>query len=452
MKITLFPRLARRGRRMLGLQTRILLMITGLLAFAVFATAALLAWNTRRAILDQTAADGIQLAQLLARSAEFADQIADEVEDAVGEQMIVQATIAAHLIAIAEQAGRTPAQINNTLQQITDATVLDEIWITDETGHARFRTLDEVEFTFSPDSAVQPQAHVFWPLLTGERRAVVQEARRREIDPRVFKYAGVGGVDKPRIVEVGYEAVFLDQLRHRVGLVRLVDQLVSAGAVVAIRVVDRDFLTLAFSAVPAAPVREQLTEPERRLVDEVVRSGHTATMLEASVMTVIAPILSRDDARQVIGATLVQLPTDYAKRVMERELALAALVAAVVLLLGGVSSTLLARRITVPVLRLTEAAFQVEKESCNPSSLNDIAGRADELGELARVFQRMAFEVVLRERRLRQQVEELRIEIDQAKAARQVAEITETEYFQELRKRASQLRMLHAPAASTDPT
>jgi hypothetical protein len=35
---------------------------------------------------------------------------------------------------------------------------------------------------------------------------VIQGARKREIDDRVFKYVGVAGVDKPRIVQVGVSA------------------------------------------------------------------------------------------------------------------------------------------------------------------------------------------------------------------------------------------------------
>ena len=79
------------------------------------------------------------------------------------------------------------------------------------------------EFTFSPDPEEQPQASLFWPLLTDEEEAVVQEAREREIDDRLFKYVGVGGVDQPRIVQVGFEATYLDVLADRVGLPRAVD-------------------------------------------------------------------------------------------------------------------------------------------------------------------------------------------------------------------------------------
>ena len=46
--------------------------------------------------------------------------------------------------------------------------------------------------------------------------------------------------------------------------------------------------------------------------------------------------------------------------------------------------------------------------------------RTDALGQLTRVFQRMAREFYMRERRLKQQVAELRIEVDKAKQTQQV--------------------------------
>jgi transcriptional regulator with GAF, ATPase, and Fis domain len=51
-----------------------------------------------------------------------------------------------------------------------------------------------------------------------------------------------------------------------------------------------------------------------------------------------------------------------------------------------------------------------------------------------------AEQVMERERRLRAQIEKLRIEIDQVKRRRQVAEITDTEYFQELQKKSREMR------------
>lgn len=51
-----------------------------------------------------------------------------------------------------------------------------------------------------------------------------------------------------------------------------------------------------------------------------------------------------------------------------------------------------------------------------------------------------ALEAYIREQALRHQIQELRIEIDQAKKERQVAEITDSDYFQELRQKARELR------------
>jgi CheY-like chemotaxis protein len=92
------------------------------------------------------------------------------------------------------------------------------------------------------------------------------------------------------------------------------------------------------------------------------------------------------------------------------------------------------------VARVTDAAAAVEAETFDPDSLTDVTARTDELGHLARVFQRMAREVYAREQRLKQQVQQLRIELDEVKQARQVAEITETEYFQQLQAEAQNLR------------
>ena len=91
--------------------------------------------------------------------------------------------------------------------------------------------------------------------------------------------------------------------------------------------------------------------------------------------------------------------------------------------------------------RVVDAAAAVEADDFDPASLDAVAERGDALGQLARVFQRMAREVFERERRLKAQVQQLRIEIDETKAARKVAEITETDYFRDLQEKASRLRL-----------
>jgi two-component system, cell cycle response regulator len=90
---------------------------------------------------------------------------------------------------------------------------------------------------------------------------------------------------------------------------------------------------------------------------------------------------------------------------------------------------------------VVDAAAAVETETFEPESLDGVAARDDALGQLARVFQHMAREVVERERRLKAEVQQLRIEIDEARASSQVDEITDTDYFRELQEKASSLRL-----------
>lgn len=90
--------------------------------------------------------------------------------------------------------------------------------------------------------------------------------------------------------------------------------------------------------------------------------------------------------------------------------------------------------------RVTSASAALEAGLYDPHALDEVSQRTDELGQLARVFQRMAGEVQARERRLKAEVQELRIQIDEAKRATQVAQITESEYFQQLQERVRELR------------
>lgn len=94
------------------------------------------------------------------------------------------------------------------------------------------------------------------------------------------------------------------------------------------------------------------------------------------------------------------------------------------------------------VRRVTAAAAAVEAGQLKLDSLDSVSARPDELGQLGRVFQRMAREIFTREQALKQQVQELRIQIDESKKAREVAEITETEYFRQLRSDVSSLRKI----------
>jgi len=86
------------------------------------------------------------------------------------------------------------------------------------------------------------------------------------------------------------------------------------------------------------------------------------------------------------------------------------------------------------------AAAAVEENRFEVSTLDQLAKRDDALGQLARVFQKMALEVRLREEKLKQEVTELKIVLDNTRQKKKVAEITDSQYFKDLQSEADALR------------
>jgi methyl-accepting chemotaxis protein len=305
--------------------------------------------------------------------------------------------MAAHLVAMGEAAGNDTGEINRRLKQIAHDTVLDEIWITDEKGHAYLRNMTEIDFTFSPDREKQPQAHAFWPLLMGERQTVVQEARQREVDTQIFKYAGVRGVDKPRIVQVGYHAALLQQLQQRMGLTRLVNQLVSEGSVIAIRVLDKSMVSVDYAERTQNVKLAAPTETELANIAALAKQGQTQSLLKGSHLEVVAPI-GEEGGDLEGGAILVTLPTDRLKAAIRNQTWLAMVVSGVVLFLGSIMAVFGAKTISRPIVDLTEMTRRI----AGGDFTRRIDARAkNEIGVLASSFNEMT-------RRLNESIEHLK--------------------------------------------
>ena len=112
-----------------------------------------------------------------------------------------------------------------------------------------------------------------------------------------------------------------------------------------------------------------------------------------------------------------------------------------VLMVGLLVSALFAKRITDPIIVLTRVALQVSRGNyANVSRLETIMSRSDEMGTLASVFKEMVRSVENRETELKQQVRDLRIEIDHKKQKTELKKITGTDYFKQLKKKAGVLR------------
>lgn len=101
---------------------------------------------------------------------------------------------------------------------------------------------------------------------------------------------------------------------------------------------------------------------------------------------------------------------------------------------------LLARQLAKPILAITTTATKIESGEFDLTPLEAVKLRLDELGNLARVFENMANKIHAREHQLKQEITELRIEIDQQKKEEEVKEIVESDFFQNLENKAQSLR------------
>ncbi len=118
----------------------------------------------------------------------------------------------------------------------------------------------------------------------------------------------------------------------------------------------------------------------------------------------------------------------------------AGVVTLLVVIAGFLVSVFLARRITDPLATLSQAARRIENGEYHLPALDTLKERKDEFGQLSVLMQRMAQQIKERETGLRNQVAELKIEIDRVKQDEDVREIVESDYFKTLRQKAREFR------------
>ena len=377
------------------LKTRMLVYFTVFLAVAISITVSAMAWTAKENLVEQVERDVSLLAKVLSKTVSVSKVLPDQVEDIAGQGMLAAASVLAELVATAERHGEGPASIKATLKRLVEDTALSEIWITDSAGRAYLNAPLAVEFTFSPNPEAQPQASQFWPLLTGEKSSVTQDTRKREIDDRLFKYAAVGGIDKPRIVQVGVAGDAIRDIRDAVGVERLASLLVASGALRAMYVVNHDL-----SPVTTERAFESQGEPisdrQRSVLARVMRDNSLFTEIRPQAIQVYHPI--RDDAGESLGGFVVQIPRDGIDQLLAEQVHSAILIGAAVFLLGGFFSFRFAGKLSHPIAQVTSVAAEVQRGNFQTlEGLAEPSRRDDEIGRLATVFRNMADEVRNRE-------------------------------------------------------
>jgi methyl-accepting chemotaxis protein len=149
---------------------------------------------------------------------------------------------------------------------------------------------------------------------------------------------------------------------------------------------------------------------------------------------------------QTVAVQVIYVPAEEVFRSAWRTFTLVMsvflLVFALIILLINV---LLRRYVIEPVKVLGGVAQKISADEnfssdLESAALQSVTARPDELGNLARVFRRMASDVYTRTGKLKEQVQQLIIKIDEIRRKEQVSEVVDTDFFSDLQKRASEMR------------
>ena len=132
-----------------------------------------------------------------------ADGVLLSTDRSVSKHMVAEAMLTSHFIDAALRAGMSQDEINAVLAKIAEQSIISEFWVSDEGGNIEFSNFPDVNFNFPTDSSSNSQALPFVALLDGSESVVVQGLMERELDGKSYKYVGVSGTDKSRIVQIG---------------------------------------------------------------------------------------------------------------------------------------------------------------------------------------------------------------------------------------------------------
>jgi methyl-accepting chemotaxis protein len=340
-----------------SLRVRIMLLVDLVFVATIALTIGATIYQVSQALEDQLETEAKAMARLLASGVASAQRVPGQVEDTLGEQMIAQARITAHLVAAAERGGLAQEEINAILRDIADQTAVDEFLITDESARA-YLTNTDMDFVFSPSPIDQPQASEFFQLLNQRNGTVIQEAQPREIDGQVIKYAGVSGVDRPRIVVVGTRPHLLEELASSNSLQVLIDELTREPDVLYIRLLNADLETTALSQAAAAPPSEEVKARDSIDAAKAINSAQILLRWEPDVLVVVAPVLERVENQQIVtGAAVVHASTENLRRVRQGVIIGGLVLGGLTCMAGGIASYWLAGRIVQPLktmVRLTQ--------------------------------------------------------------------------------------------------
>lgn len=145
-------------------------------------------------------------------------------------------------------------------------------------------------------------------------------------------------------------------------------------------------------------------------------------------------------AGEIVGAMGMDFEASYVNEVRQAILDRIFVAFAITYVILFLLVFLISRAVTSPIRRLTRTAEKISEGDYTQDLSQDHQRFTDEISTLSAVFGVMVGKVYQREQSLRQQVEQLKIEIDDVKRQHQIEEIADTDFFRDLQAKARMMR------------
>jgi len=383
---------------------RLVLTVTVCVALTTAAIAATTGFLAHSALIRQAEDMARMVAGLIAESAARSDLATAEMEALTADEMTGQALALAHLaetVTVAHAAGASEVQdLQHQFAEIAAKSVIGDIWLLGPDLRSEAASVGAYYGLEGPGGEPPPALgeQTLRALTEGRRFSVAANAGEPEeenapdaSEAQTVQYAGVRTRDGRALV-VSHPAALNRQIAERIGIGATVQALAAQPGIGSIRVVSDDLEVVAGERTP--PV----SDLEADLAVRAIHSVASQSALRDDGLWVAAPVV--DTLGIPTGSVLIRMPRDRLDRLLGDTLTYGGGMALAVFVLGALVAAIAARRITSPVVGLTRAAAEVDARTFQPDSLDGVARAHDELGHLARVFQKMAREVQAREEHL----------------------------------------------------
>ncbi len=163
------------------------------------------------------------------------------------------------------------------------------------------------------------------------------------------------------------------------------------------------------------------------------------------------PILN--SAGEPVGALGIDFQATYVEKVQKDVQDGIVIATGITAILVIIMVVLISGVLTRPISALTRAAQRIGEGDYEQDLSALTPGRfSDEIGKLAQVFEIMVGKVHQREEKLKKQVAELQIVIDEQRRQEQVSEIVDSDFFRDLQDKARKMRNDFAAAGQKDET